>query len=137
MPPVLCGESSLMCGHCLTNGVGDSWLPAKLSPWDTEAFRGFDEPVGFHEKPLPRGYARSLLETLCRDVFAGRAQAGRRSWSAIPSYSDRKSTRLNSSHLGISYAVFCLKKKKRHTQWHLSRHTHGNSASTYRRTSTT
>src|SRR5262245_64609170 len=28
---------------------------------------------------------------------------------------DRKSTRLNSSHLGISYAVFCLKKKK--TKW--------------------
>src|SRR5205814_7519708 len=28
---------------------------------------------------------------------------------------DRKSTRLNSSHLGISYAVFCLKKKKRRT----------------------
>src|ERR1039458_9638535 len=28
---------------------------------------------------------------------------------------DRKSTRLNSSHLGISYAVFCLKKKKIHT----------------------
>src|SRR5438045_6567140 len=28
---------------------------------------------------------------------------------------DRKSTRLNSSHLGISYAVFCLKKKKKHT----------------------
>src|SRR5258705_9356056 len=27
--------------------------------------------------------------------------------------SDRKSTRLNSSHLGISYAVFCLKKKKK------------------------
>src|SRR5205814_3021243 len=29
---------------------------------------------------------------------------------------DRKSTRLNSSHLGISYAVFCLKKKKREAQ---------------------
>src|SRR5205814_8279099 len=27
---------------------------------------------------------------------------------------DRKSTRLNSSHLGISYAVFCLKKKKQY-----------------------
>src|ERR1035438_7029325 len=27
-------------------------------------------------------------------------------------YMDRKSTRLNSSHLGISYAVFCLKKKQ-------------------------
>src|SRR2546426_3316032 len=33
--------------------------------------------------------------------------------------SDRKSTRLNSSHLVISYAVFCLKKKKRKTQDHL------------------
>src|SRR2546426_7613045 len=29
---------------------------------------------------------------------------------------DRKSTRLNSSHLVISYAVFCLKKKKSYTQ---------------------
>src|ERR1035438_10082572 len=29
----------------------------------------------------------------------------------LPAYSDRKSTRLNSSHLGISYAVFCLKKQ--------------------------
>src|SRR3712207_7473618 len=28
---------------------------------------------------------------------------------------DRKSTRLNSSHANISYAVFCLKKKKTHT----------------------
>src|SRR3712207_8148664 len=28
--------------------------------------------------------------------------------------SDRKSTRLNSSHANISYAVFCLKKKKKH-----------------------
>src|SRR5207248_10917361 len=31
---------------------------------------------------------------------------------AIPSMRDRKSTRLNSSHRTISYAVFCLKKKK-------------------------
>src|SRR3712207_8645195 len=29
------------------------------------------------------------------------------------SFEDRKSTRLNSSHANISYAVFCLKKKKR------------------------
>src|SRR2546426_8104360 len=33
-----------------------------------------------------------------------------------PSRRDRKSTRLNSSHLVISYAVFCLKKKKKKTQ---------------------
>src|SRR3712207_8085913 len=32
--------------------------------------------------------------------------------SAIPASSDRKSTRLNSSHANISYAVFCLKKKQ-------------------------
>src|SRR5947199_10433996 len=30
---------------------------------------------------------------------------------------DRKSTRLNSSHLGISYAVFCLKKKKKENRY--------------------
>src|SRR5258705_9528486 len=36
-------------------------------------------------------------------------------WNGRPLHSsqDRKSTRLNSSHLGISYAVFCLKKKKK------------------------
>src|SRR2546426_7861513 len=33
--------------------------------------------------------------------------------NAISDESDRKSTRLNSSHLVISYAVFCLKKKKK------------------------
>src|SRR2546427_6256824 len=41
-----------------------------------------------------------------------------------PSLGDRKSTRLNSSHSQISYAVFCLKKKKKnkqhitHTKWY-------------------
>src|SRR5438477_5908054 len=35
-------------------------------------------------------------------------------WSnAVYVLGDRKSTRLNSSHMSISYAVFCLKKKKR------------------------
>src|SRR5438132_9531613 len=32
---------------------------------------------------------------------------------AVPNTKDRKSTRLNSSHTVISYAVFCLKKKKK------------------------
>src|SRR5205814_8515034 len=36
---------------------------------------------------------------------------------------DRKSTRLNSSHLGISYAVFCLKKKKSANQSTVLPHT--------------
>src|SRR3712207_8845217 len=33
-------------------------------------------------------------------------------WAAVIEDGDRKSTRLNSSHANISYAVFCLKKKK-------------------------
>src|SRR2546429_5783136 len=38
---------------------------------------------------------------------------------------DRKSTRLNSSHGYISYAVFCLKKKKNHiVTTHSARHSH-------------
>src|SRR5690606_39847759 len=37
---------------------------------------------------------------------------------------DRKSTRLNSSHVKISYAVFCLKKKKKERQHHHSKKTH-------------
>src|SRR3712207_7452793 len=35
--------------------------------------------------------------------------------AAIIAFLDRKSTRLNSSHANISYAVFCLKKQKRQT----------------------
>src|SRR5690625_5443799 len=38
----------------------------------------------------------------------GRTTSSRNSWDR-----DRKSTRLNSSHVAISYAVFCLKKKKK------------------------
>src|SRR5204863_7738385 len=42
------------------------------------------------------------------------ASGRNRHWRAHqPSKRDRKSTRLNSSHVEISYAVFCLKKKKK------------------------
>src|SRR3712207_7461805 len=37
-------------------------------------------------------------------------------WAAL-AHADRKSTRLNSSHANISYAVFCLKKKKQTAQF--------------------
>src|SRR5256885_3935815 len=57
---------------------------------------------------------------------------------------DRKSTRLNSSHLVISYAVFCLKKKKQKTSrrsFHLhqrrSKHTYETHSQTHCITSTT
>src|SRR5690349_22805942 len=39
---------------------------------------------------------------------------------------DRKSTRLNSSHVEISYAVFCLKKKNKNKQQKNNTHTHSN-----------
>src|SRR5262245_63225716 len=51
-------------------------------------------------------------------AVVGPPRAGRlgsRGGAAVPGRpprGDRKSTRLNSSHLGISYAVFCLKKKR-------------------------
>src|SRR5947208_12772456 len=48
--------------------------------------------------------------------FAGIANVDSGSWFTI--HVDRKSTRLNSSHQIISYAVFCLKKKKTLTERH-------------------
>src|SRR5689334_24500434 len=53
--------------------------------------------------PVPLGRGRERDRPLDRD--AGRAQV------ADAVLRDRKSTRLNSSHSSISYAVFCLKKK--------------------------
>src|SRR2546430_10561523 len=44
---------------------------------------------------------------------------------------DRKSTRLNSSHSQISYAVFCLKKKKTKRMDESSSHTSGRTRRTY------
>src|SRR5690606_39922398 len=40
--------------------------------------------------------------------------------AGVTEFTDRKSTRLNSSHVKISYAVFCLKKKKQTTQYVIS-----------------
>src|SRR2546430_4263049 len=58
--------------------------------------------VGVH---LNKGFVRRLAATLELDVGG----------IVVPHwrFADRKSTRLNSSHSQISYAVFCLKKKNR------------------------
>src|SRR5437868_8821135 len=42
-----------------------------------------------------------------------------RSWFPWARRADRKSTRLNSSHVSISYAVFCLKKKKKNIIYYI------------------
>src|SRR5947207_15472316 len=44
-----------------------------------------------------------------------------RSWANREASRDRKSTRLNSSHTVISYAVFCLKKKKKEKKYKIHR----------------
>src|SRR2546426_1311239 len=59
-----------------------------------------------HTERVAHGRSRGRLD---RARFPRHA-AGARGGAARP---DRKSTRLNSSHLVISYAVFCLKKKKK------------------------
>src|SRR3712207_6975447 len=62
--------------------------------------------VWFGEMPLEMdAIFDALLEA---DLFVAIGTSG----SVYPA--DRKSTRLNSSHANISYAVFCLKKKKKH-----------------------
>src|SRR5256885_3560860 len=79
----------------------------------------------FNDTATTEIYTLSLHDALpiCGGGTSGVSAAGRGSrrrswWLAPPSEDqdkcakDRKSTRLNSSHLVISYAVFCLKKKK-------------------------
>src|SRR3712207_8486210 len=63
-----------------------------------------------------RGCTPGVRERRARPgVDGGRAARGARG--------DRKSTRLNSSHANISYAVFCLKKKKKTQFNYISAHT--------------
>src|SRR3712207_7698059 len=67
-----------------------------------------DDPFRGHDGPLvlERGPATSPL---FQAFLAAAQEAGH---PLTDDLKDRKSTRLNSSHANISYAVFCLKKKK-------------------------
>src|SRR5688572_32321968 len=58
--------------------------------------------VGVGKRPVLHAFGRPVLH---------------RRLACVPGTEDRKSTRLNSSHSQISYAVFCLKKKKNGKSW--------------------
>src|SRR5205814_7996118 len=72
----------------------------------------------FHDPAPPEIYTLSLHDALpiCYQRGGGFTPGPLLAFATIAGLEgeqrDRKSTRLNSSHLGISYAVFCLKKKK-------------------------
>src|SRR2546427_5916361 len=65
---------------------------------------------------LPIWVWKMLTTKLRHSLKRTRRCAKKVSSSMAMSLQDRKSTRLNSSHSQISYAVFCLKKKKKQTQ---------------------
>src|SRR3712207_6984421 len=60
-------------------------------------------------KITPRPHGRPWIEIV---PYLGPDLPGHSTMDLFDSWEDRKSTRLNSSHANISYAVFCLKKKK-------------------------
>src|SRR5437899_8255383 len=72
-----------------------------LSLHDALPICGGNEAAGYFQVQLLLFFQRDQIQSV----------AGKR--CIIADDKDRKSTRLNSSHLGISYAVFCLKKKKK------------------------
>src|SRR5260221_14471252 len=88
-----------------------------------------DAPFTAGRDPLPQLLLTEELErrgpngtgceftakAVCYDLTEGRVvyRGARAYMPAIEGLTDRKSTRLNSSHTVISYAVFCLKKKKK------------------------
>src|SRR5204863_7697215 len=74
--------------------------------------------------PISRRLAMTQLSPVSRNCSL--PAVFQSSWCTLPArrstrsrrVSDRKSTRLNSSHVEISYAVFCLKKKTKYISWY-------------------
>src|SRR5438034_7074387 len=85
-----------------------------LAGWPHEAFALLraQAPVYWHEEANGPGF---WVVSKYHDVLAVQLDAKTFSSARGGTLIDRKSTRLNSSHTVISYAVFCLKKKKKTT----------------------
>src|SRR3989442_10668889 len=73
------------------------------------AFFGDDTYINIHSTAFPGGEIRGQIIRQTQTALASGTATGTGSEASAV---DRKSTRLNSSHVRISYAVFCLKKKK-------------------------
>src|SRR5688500_19601807 len=78
-----------------------------LFPYTT-LFRSYG-PV-WYEAPKPEH--PEWFKRAAKQYFSSKDQLLTLAWAGFGPELDRKSTRLNSSHLVISYAVFCLKKKR-------------------------
>src|SRR5688572_31149416 len=83
-----------------------------LFPYTTLFRSGRSRGSGRPVQQYGRGQRRRARRGGPRRTTVGRLRRRPRS-SGVRLWADRKSTRLNSSHSQISYAVFCLKKKKK------------------------
>src|SRR5690606_21182208 len=91
---------------CTAASIGPG-RPAAVTPgWLRFALRHEAEPEGQRHERGEHGYRNQVGH-----ILAVAAHAGGEDIAARRGGKDRKSTRLNSSHVKISYAVFCLKKK--------------------------
>src|SRR5690349_22714586 len=98
-----------------TDALAKAWLTTEmllgLAPNTLAAYaRGLDDFLGFCQK-VSISPATATRADLAR--YVGDLRSRPRSSTQHGPQEDRKSTRLNSSHVEISYAVFCLKKKKK------------------------
>ena len=75
---------------------------------------------GVHISGFIHGGAQEMGKRAGTENLAGIVGFGKAAELAKVNLEDRKSTRLNSSHMRISYAVFCLKKKKNRSEKHTS-----------------
>src|SRR3989454_6382119 len=71
----------------------------------------------FRSPALLERVRREVLEPTLRELAGRGARYSGVLYAGLMLAGDRKSTRLNSSHLVISYAVFCLKKKNKNTTY--------------------
>src|SRR3712207_8598908 len=92
---MLLGQNVNSYGHDFKNGDTFAKLLSEICKVDGDFIVRF-------VSPHPRDFTDDVIEVIAKEEKIAKCL-----------HLDRKSTRLNSSHANISYAVFCLKKKKK------------------------